>query len=40
MGKIVNESQRSLNIECDSSEEASKLKNYLEIILNYIKGDM
>ena len=34
MGRAVGDNQKSLNIECDSAEEAQKLINYLEIILN------
>jgi ABC-type phosphate/phosphonate transport system substrate-binding protein len=40
MGRIVNDVQKSLNIECDSGEEASKLANYLDTILNYLKGEL
>jgi hypothetical protein len=40
MGRAVKDNQKSLNIECDSAEEASKLTNYLDTILNYLKGEI
>ena len=39
IGSIINDAQKSMNIECDSSEEANKLINYLEIIFSRIKKD-
>ena len=36
---IMSESQKNLNIECDSSEEACKLIAYIEMLLNKVRNE-